>query len=847
MYKKVAKAGIAGLVLVGTINHPWNLESNQMKTSYVQAAENKASVIKLVNGDFEDSAVGLLNQSQVPGWSTTATDQTIEIMRNFGGIPAASGHQWAELNAYQVAALYQDVATEPGKKVRWQVYHRGRAGIDTAVVEFGAPGGPLVEQTKMSTNKTEWKLYKGSYTIPAGQTTTRFQFRSVSAAGGDQAIGNFLDDVVFSTPSELALTGQFTPDVIRKKQTSTYQLVLKNDGGLPASNNQVTIQLPKEVSYVAGTLKADGNTISGEQYDAVTHKVTFTLADIADGAQTTVTLDVKGEEVASKVQATASVSYQDKNFDDETYHADSNNGAITVEADEKPVIEGPEVSLKIGDTFDPMKNMKATDKEDGNLTSKLQVIDNPVDTSKVGVYTVKYQVTDSGGNVTNFDRKVTVRTNEKPVITGESETTVKAGRDFDTMSTMKASDKEDGDLTAKLEVVGAVDTNKIGDYTLTYTIKDSDENQTSFTRVVHVVSNEKPVITGETETSLKAGHSFDPMSTMKAADKEDGDLTKQMSVSGKVDTTLVGDYTLTYKVVDSDENVATFTRVVHVLSNEAPLILGEREVRLNPDSSFDPLDKVTAMDKEDGDLTAKLKVLDNQVNTKVPGIYEVHYTVTDSDENTVTFTKKVIVTEAPVITGAKEIQVNPNSSFEALNGIKASDKEDGDITKAIKVLKNDVNTKVPGTYHVTYQVTDSDGNQATFERIVVVTHAPAIEADDQTIQQGGSFDPLKDVKASDKEDGDLTKQVTVKKSNVNPQVPGVYQVTYMVKDKDGNWAEKTIQVTVQAVPKKGKSAPVQPQKTVIPKTGDQSEWPWSMAGGILLMTSLGLLALRKKH
>ncbi|WP_239257306.1 immunoglobulin-like domain-containing protein [Listeria ilorinensis] len=675
----------------------------------------------------------------------------------------------------------------------------------------------------------------------------------------------------------------------------------------------------------------------------------------------------------------------------------------------KPEIAGPDVTLYVGEKFDPMSDMKATDKEDGDITKKLQVADNPVDIQKAGIYTVKYQVTDSDKNTTTFERKVTVLSNEKPVITGDKETTIKVGATFDPMSTMHASDKEDGDLTSKLQVTGQVDPQKIGDYLLTYTVEDSQHNQTTFKRTVHVVSNEKPVITGEKESSIKVGTTFDPMSTMHASDKEDGDLTKQLTVSGQVDPMVVGDYTLTYHVTDSDDNTATFTRLVHVLSNDAPVILGEPEVRLNPGSPFDPLDKMaasdkedgdltaqlkvldnpvntkvpgtyevkyqvtdsddntttftktvivteapviagvkeirvnpnspfdpmremTASDKEDGDLTAKLKVLDNPVNTKVPGTYEVKYQVTDSDDNTTTFTKTVIVTEAPVIAGVKEIRVNPNSTFDPMRemtasdkedgdltaqlkvldnpvntkvpgtyevkyqvtdsdgntatftktvivteapviaGVKeirvnpnstfdpfdkmtASDKEDGDLTAALKVLTNDVNTKVPGTYHVTYQVTDSDGNQATFEQTVIVTHAPTIEASDQTIQQGASFDPLKVVKASDKEDGDLSNQVVVKQSNVDPQVPGIYQVTYMVKDKDGNWAEKTIQVTVQALPKKETPAPQvvsspvkpAPKPAALPKTGDSSEWPWPAAGAALLVMSLSLLAVRKKN
>ncbi len=44
----------------------------------------------------------------------------------------------------------------------------------------------------IATDNTAWRQYTGTYTVPAGQTTTRFSFKAVSSAGGG-AFGNFLD------------------------------------------------------------------------------------------------------------------------------------------------------------------------------------------------------------------------------------------------------------------------------------------------------------------------------------------------------------------------------------------------------------------------------------------------------------------------------------------------------------------------------------------------------------------------------------------------------------------------------------------------------------------------------
>lgn len=74
---------------------------------------------------------------------------------------------------------------------------------------------------------------------------------------------------------------------------------------------------------------------------------------------------------------------------------------------------------------------------------------------------------------------------------------------------------------------------------------------------------------------------------------------------------------------------------------------------------------------------------------------------------------------------------------------------------------------------------------------------PVIHAEDQTLTVGEKFEPLKEVTATDKEDGDLTKEIEVLKNEVDTSKAGVYEVTYKVTDKQGASATKTIQVTVK--------------------------------------------------
>ena len=83
--------------------------------------------------------------------------------------------------------------------------------------------------------------------------------------------------------------------------------------------------------------------------------------------------------------------------------------------------------------------------------------------------------------------------------------------------------------------------------------------------------NNAPVI-NVVDLSIYVGDKFDPLSgatSGAATDEEDGDLTSKIEVVGDVDTTKAGNYTVTYKVTDSQGATTTKTITVIVLEKEA--------------------------------------------------------------------------------------------------------------------------------------------------------------------------------------------------------------------------------------------------------------------------------------
>lgn len=77
-----------------------------------------------------------------------------------------------------------------------------------------------------------------------------------------------------------------------------------------------------------------------------------------------------------------------------------------------PVIKAEDKELMVGDYFDPRKDVSATDIEDGDLTSVIEIVVNTVDTTKVGTYYVTYKVTDKDGASYIKTIKVVVKNHE---------------------------------------------------------------------------------------------------------------------------------------------------------------------------------------------------------------------------------------------------------------------------------------------------------------------------------------------------------------------------------------------------------------------------------------------------
>lgn len=177
--------------------------------------------------------------------------------------------------------------------------------------------------------------------------------------------------------------------------------------------------------------------------------------------------------------------------------------------------------------------------------------------------------------------------------------------------------------------------------------------------VIGNATNTPPTLTlvGQSSITINLGQTYVDLGAT-AQDLEDGNITANIVVTGSVNTSVVGVYTLIYNVSDSQGLAATpVSRTVNVVNvppvNTPPVIT---LVGANPAVFYvgDPYVELgaTAIDAQDGNITANIVINSSNVNTAIAGTYTVTYNVTDSGGLHAVQVSRTINVLNPALTGS---------------------------------------------------------------------------------------------------------------------------------------------------------------------------------------------------
>lgn len=225
------------------------------------------------------------------------------------------------------------------------------------------------------------------------------------------------------------------------------------------------------------------------------------------------------------------------------------------------------------------------------------------------------------------------------------------------------------------------------------------------------------------------------------------DLSKDELKSAKLNTKDVnffkeGNYkaTISYKDKDYDIKVKVKDTVAPkitvsdniVVQTNTPLHMSDiitevTELSGNIDASFkdkpksestDNTESVSATENTESTESGSSSVLavggcnlkhNDEITYSKSGDYDNTITVTDDAGNTSDIDIKISVIDAPSMNGISDKTVTVGDTIDYLSGITATDGKGTDITGNIEVDSSKVDINTPGTYQITYKVTDSYG------------------------------------------------------------------------------------------------------------------------------------------
>lgn len=231
------------------------------------------------------------------------------------------------------------------------------------------------------------------------------------------------------------------------------------------------------------------------------------------------------------------------------------------------------------------------------------------------------------------------------------------------------------------------------------------------------VQNNQPVINAK-NIEVEQFSEIDLKQNVTATDYEDGDLTNKIVATTDADITTPGEYDVIYTVTDRSNYSKNTTVKLTIIPTLNPIIEAS-DIKIKQYTIFEPKKGVKVIDNTYGDITDSLEVVSHDVNPNVMGIYSITYKATNKDGRTTTKTVKVEVlsNEKPVI-NALDKTVYLNSSFDYLEGVTATDFEDGVITDRI-TYEGSVDITQVGTYPITYKVIDNSNQEVT--KVITIT------------------------------------------------------------------------------------------------------------------------------
>ena len=302
------------------------------------------------------------------------------------------------------------------------------------------------------------------------------------------------------------------------------------------------------------------------------------------------------------------------------------------------------------------------------------------------------------------------------------------------LESFSAEDIADNNLTLSHD---APDIFPLGVTTVTFTAMNYFGHSAVTTATVTVEDMSPPTITltGESTLTIALNQEYTELG-FSALDDVDGDLSASVVISGSVDTSVPGTYTITYSVTDQAGNVTEITRTVNV-GNDAPVITINESQTAEAEGALTDVSLVYPEVTDDGTATEDIELSVSPLGPYSLGETTLTWTATDEFGASASVTQQLIVqdTTAPELLSPEPLKLAARGIYtDIANDFAdtATDIVDGEIDvtfTAATRLKS-------GKHSVEITAVDSSGNASTAMLDVLIY--PQLSLDITDIAEAGS-------------------------------------------------------------------------------------------------------------
>ncbi|MCT0163010.1 bacterial Ig-like domain-containing protein [Lactiplantibacillus pentosus] len=487
--------------------------------------------------------------------------------------------------------------------------------------------------------------------------------------------------------------------------------------------------------------------------------------------------------------------------------------------------------FRIGAKWSAKDNFDSATDVDGTPIDLADVaVESTVNPEVVGQYKVTYSFTDQQGKLRSIEVPVEVLANLAGIKVKSTAESFRIGAKWSEKDNFDSATDVDGTPIAlsDVDITSTVDSKVVGQYKVTYSFTDQQGTVQQVIVPVNVLANYANLQLNQTELSFRAGDNrWQPESNIAAATDIDGraiDLAT-MQITNAVDSTTPGTYLVNYAFTDSFNQTHRATATVTVLDNMAALTMTQQHVTLYlGNRQWQPEDNFGGAKNVDGSAITfdQLQVL-GHYDLKVVGDYELTYQFTDQlgHLRTAQFTVTVAENQATIVVEKTTVTLHVGDTWEPMmNFVSATDMDGQALAEdriSVNVTKLNqrlrlmmmrsrslpiVDTTVVGSYQVSYQFIDGNGNLqelATTVSVLPNESALKLAANDITLYAGDDWQPMANVVKATNVDGTPVTADQIRISgSVNPNVVGQYRVLYSFVDQQNKLQQAVTTVNVLA-------------------------------------------------